>query len=105
VQRQGLMQDRRQSLGRQEAPGLGGTSAAHGAALAAVLVSSVLIAVVPNFSKLAYQAGASVPLVIVGRFLVTVLLLSLLLISQRRSLLTSMRVLRLCLIGGSTSRS
>jgi drug/metabolite transporter (DMT)-like permease len=65
-----------------------------------VLLSSVLIAVVPNFSKLAYQSGASVPAVIAGRFLVTTLLLSLLLVLQRRSLLTSMRVLRLCLIGG-----
>ena len=83
----------------QEAP-VGGTTAARAAALVAVLVSSVLIAVVPNFSKLAYEAGASVPLVIAGRFLITVLLLSLLLVSQRRSLLTSMRVLRLCLIGG-----
>jgi drug/metabolite transporter (DMT)-like permease len=87
-------------LGRQEAPGLGGASAARAVALVAVLVSSVLIAVFPNFSKLAYQAGASVPLVIVGRFFVTVLLLSLVLAYRRCSLLTSMRVLRLCLIGG-----
>ena len=87
-------------MGSQETPVLGGTATARAAALVAVLVSSILIAVVPNFSKLAYQAGASVPLVIVGRFLVTVLLLSLLLASRRRSLLTSVRVLRLCLIGG-----
>ena len=55
------------------------SSTARAAALAGVLVSSVLVAVVPNFSKLAYQSGASVPLVIVVSFLVTVLLLSLLL--------------------------
>ena len=65
-----------------------------------VLVSSFLVAVVPNFSKLAYQSGASVPLVIAGRFVITVLLLGVMLAVQRRSLFTSMRVLRLCLIGG-----
>jgi drug/metabolite transporter (DMT)-like permease len=65
-----------------------------------VLVSSFLVAVVPNFSKLAYQSGASVPLVIAGRFVVTVLLLGVMLVSQRRSIFTSMRVLRFCLVGG-----
>lgn len=87
-------------MGRQEKPGLGGTATFQAAAIAMVLASSILIAVVPNFSKLAYESGASVPLVIAGRFFVTVLLLSLVLMSQRRSFLTSMRVLRLCLIGG-----
>jgi len=65
-----------------------------------VLVSSLLVSVAPNFSKLAYQSGASVPLVMAGRFLVTVLLLGAVLPWQRRSLLTSGRVLRLCLLGG-----
>jgi len=87
-------------MGSQDTPVLGETTTARAAALAGVLVSSILVAVVPNFSKLAYQSGASVPLVIAGRFLVTVLLLSLLLVSQRRSLLTSRRVLRLCFLGG-----
>src|SRR5262245_22683228 len=68
--------------------------------MATVLASSFLVAVVPNFSKLAYQSGASVPLVIAGRFVITVLLLGLTLVVQRRSIFTSTRVLRLCLIGG-----
>jgi drug/metabolite transporter (DMT)-like permease len=65
-----------------------------------VIASSALIAIVPNFSKLAYESGASVPLVIAGRFLVTVLLLVALLIVQGRSFVASARVLRLCLLGG-----
>jgi drug/metabolite transporter (DMT)-like permease len=65
-----------------------------------VLVSSFLVSIGPNFSKLAYQSGASVPLVIAGRFLVTVLLLGVLLLCRRRRIFTSPRVLRLCLIGG-----
>jgi drug/metabolite transporter (DMT)-like permease len=65
-----------------------------------VLVSSLLVGVVPNFSKLAYQSGASVPLVIASRSVVTVLLMGAALVVRRRSLVTSSRVLRLCLIGG-----
>src|SRR5262245_19978513 len=65
-----------------------------------VLVSSLLVSIAPNFSKLAYQSGASVPLVVAGRFLVTVLLLGVMLLWQRRSFVTSGRVLRLCLLGG-----
>jgi len=69
-------------------------------AIATVLVSSFLVSIGPNFSKLAYQSGASMPLVIAGRFLVTVLLLGGLLLWQRRSMLASPRVMRLCLLGG-----
>ncbi|WP_119273820.1 EamA family transporter [Taklimakanibacter deserti] len=65
-----------------------------------VLVSSIFIAAVPNFSKIAYEAGASVPFVLVCRFFVTVILLAILLVAGRHRILTSTRVLRLCLIGG-----
>jgi drug/metabolite transporter (DMT)-like permease len=91
------------SVGKESLGGqleLGGIKAFQAGAIAMVLASSFLVAVVPNFSKLAYQSGASVPLVIIGRFVVTVLLLGAMLIVQRRSLFTSMRVLGLCLIGG-----
>jgi drug/metabolite transporter (DMT)-like permease len=63
-----------------------------------VLLSSLLVGVVPNFSKLAYRAGASVPLVIASRSVVTMLLMGTALVVHRRSLLVSFRVLRLCLI-------
>ena len=78
----------------------GGITTLQAGAMAMVLVSSFLVAVVPNFSKLAYQSGASVPLVISGRFVVIVLLLGVMLVSQRHSFFASMRVLRLCAIGG-----
>lgn len=81
-------------------PGGGGIAVVQAGAIAMVLVSSLLVSVAPNFSKLAYQSGASVPLVIAGRFLVTVLLLGVVLLWQRRSFVTSGRVLRLCLLGG-----
>jgi len=80
--------------------GRGGVQTLQAGAIAMVLVSSFLVSIGPNFSKLAYQSGASVPLVIAGRFAVTVLLLGALLIGQRRSILASNRVLRLCLLGG-----
>ncbi len=69
-------------------------------AIGMVLVSAIAIAAMPSFAKLAYQSGASVPLVLVIRFLITVLWLSLLLVIMRRGIVTSTRVLRLCLIGG-----
>ena len=81
-------------------PGQGGITAVQAGAIVMVLVSSFLVSIGPNFSKLAYQSGASMPLVMAGRFLVTVLLLGTLLLCQRRSILASPRVLRLCLIGG-----
>jgi drug/metabolite transporter (DMT)-like permease len=78
----------------------GGIAVVQAGAIAMVLVSSLLVSVAPNFSKLAYQSGASVPLVMAGRFLVTVLLLGVVLLWQRRSFVTPGRVLRLCLVGG-----
>lgn len=65
-----------------------------------VLVSAVLIAAVPSFGKLAYESGASVPLVVAVRFLVTVLWLSVFLARARRGISTSARVFRLSLVGG-----
>jgi drug/metabolite transporter (DMT)-like permease len=85
-------------LHRQREPG--GTTTLQAGAIAMVLVSSFLVAIVPNFSKLAYQSGASVPLVIAGRYAIMALLLGLMLAYRRRSVFTSRRVLRLCLIGG-----
>jgi drug/metabolite transporter (DMT)-like permease len=70
------------------------------AAIGVVLASSIFVAIVPNFSKLAYESGASVPLVIAARFVVTILLLGLLMLARRHGFRTSRRVLRLCLIGG-----
>ena len=84
-------------------PGPGGITAIRAGAIAMVLASSLLVSVAPNFSKLAYQSGASVPLVMAGRFLVTVFLLGVVLLWQRRSFFTSGRVLRLCLLGGVTN--
>jgi drug/metabolite transporter (DMT)-like permease len=81
-------------------PGQGGITAVQAGAIIMVLVSSFLVSIGPNFSKLAYQSGASMPLVVAGRFLVTVLLLGGLLLGQRRRILASPRVLRLCLLGG-----
>jgi len=83
-----------------EQAGRGGITAVQAGAIATVLVSSLLVSVAPNFSKLAYQSGASVPLVMAGRFLVTVFLLGVVLLWQRRRFATSGRVLRLCLVGG-----
>lgn len=80
--------------------GRGGITAVQAGAIATVLVSSLLVSVAPNFSKLAYQSGASVPTVMTGRFLVTVFLLGGALLWQRRRFATSGRVLRLCLVGG-----
>ena len=80
--------------------GRGGVTTLQAGAIAMVLVSSVLVSIGPNFSKLAYQSGASVPLVVAGRFLVTVLLLGALLMGRRRRIVASGRVLRLCLLGG-----
>ena len=72
-------------------------------AIAVVLASSIFVAIVPNFSKLAYESGASVPLVIAARFVVTILLLGLLMLAGRQSFRASKRVLRLCLIGGGAA--
>lgn len=72
-------------------------------AIAMVLISSIFIACVPSFSKLAYEAGASVPFVLACRFLVTVLLLAAMLVAGRYTFRASGRVLRLCLIGGAAT--
>ncbi len=65
-----------------------------------VLASTVLVAAVPNFAKLAYDSGASVLLVVLGRFLVGTLLLGSALFALRRDFATSNRVIRLCVLGG-----
>src|SRR4029079_6433944 len=77
-----------------------GKGASQAVAIAMVLLSSVLIAAVPNFSKLASQSGASVPFVLACRFLVTAVLLAVMLAVRRQCFLTSTRVLHLCLLGG-----
>jgi drug/metabolite transporter (DMT)-like permease len=87
-------------LSDQEQLGQNLTAKHQAAAIAVVLASSIFVAVVPNFSKLAYESGASVPLVIAARFVVTILLLGLLMLARRHSFHASRRVLRLCLIGG-----
>jgi drug/metabolite transporter (DMT)-like permease len=69
-------------------------------AIALILCSSVVIAAVPNFAKLAYESGASIPLVLLGRATVSVLLLGAALLVLRRSFAASARVLRLCAFGG-----
>lgn len=72
-------------------------------AIVMVLVSSLLIAAVPNFSKLAYESGASLPLVIACRFLVTVAMLAVYLSVSRQSFVAPKRVLRLCILSGIAS--
>ena len=73
------------------------------AAIGMILLSSILIAAVPNFAKLAYDSGASILFVMLGRSLVSVLLLGAALIVLRRSFIASARVLRLCALGGVAS--
>jgi drug/metabolite transporter (DMT)-like permease len=76
------------------------TRAKQAGAIGLILSSSVVIAAVPNFAKLAYESGASIPLVLVGRAAVSVLLLGTTLLVLRRSFAASARVLRLCAFGG-----
>jgi drug/metabolite transporter (DMT)-like permease len=73
------------------------------AALGMILASSVLIAAVPNFDKLAYDSGASILLVMLGRSVVSVLLLGVALLALRRSFAINRRVLRLCMMGGAAA--
>jgi drug/metabolite transporter (DMT)-like permease len=73
------------------------------AAVGMIFASSILIAAVPNFAKLAYDSGASILLVMLGRSVVSVLLLGAALLALRRSLAASARVLWLCLLGGTAS--
>jgi drug/metabolite transporter (DMT)-like permease len=73
------------------------------AAVGMILASSILIAAVPNFAKLAYDSGASILLVMLGRSIVSVVLLGAALLALRRSFAASTRVLRLCLFGGAAS--
>jgi drug/metabolite transporter (DMT)-like permease len=73
------------------------------AAVGTILASSVLIAAVPNFAKLAYDSGASILLVMLGRSVVSVTLLGAALLMLRRSFAVSPRVLRLCVVGGAAA--
>ena len=66
------------------------------------LGSALLIAAVPNFAKLAYDSGASVLFVLIGRFLISALLLGAAL-QFRGSFPISRRALRLCALGGLTT--
>lgn len=68
-----------------------------------IVASTLLIAAVPNFAKLAYGSGASILMVLLGRWAVSVLLLGAALIVLRRRFRASPRVLRLCLLGGVAS--
>lgn len=73
------------------------------AAVGMILASSLLIAAVPNFAKLAYDSGASILLVMLGRSLVSVLLLGAALLMLRRTFAARARVLWLCALGGGAS--
>jgi drug/metabolite transporter (DMT)-like permease len=89
--------------GATESPAV--SSAQQVVAIGMTLGSSLLVAAVPNFTKLAYDSGASVFLVIVGRSLIAVLLLGGALLVLRRSFAASRRVFRLCAVGGLASAS
>src|SRR5262249_50398212 len=56
-----------------------------------------------NFAKLAYDSGASILLVMLGRSVVAVILLGAVLLALRRSFAVSSRVVRLCAWGGAAS--
>src|SRR4029434_5575802 len=75
------------------------------AAIGMALGSSLLVAAVPSFAKLAYDSGASVFMVVVRRSLIAVVLLGGTLLVLRRSFAASSRVLRLCAVGGLASAS
>lgn len=68
-----------------------------------ILASSIFIAAVPNCAKLAYDSGASILMVMLGRSVVAVLLLGAALLVLRRSFATNARVLRLCVLGGGAA--
>jgi drug/metabolite transporter (DMT)-like permease len=70
------------------------------AAIGMTLVSSAMIATVPIFAKLAYNSGASILVVVLGRTAVSTVLLAFALIVLRQSFRASNRVLLLCVIGG-----
>jgi drug/metabolite transporter (DMT)-like permease len=72
-------------------------------AVGMILASSILIAAVPNLAKLAYESGASILMVLLGRSLVSVLLLGIALLVLGRRFAASARVLRLCVLGGAAS--
>lgn len=65
--------------------------------------SSVMIAAVPIFAKLAYNSGASILVVVLGRTAIAAVLLGLALIVLRQSFRASNRALRLCVVGGLAS--
>jgi len=89
-------------MGRTDAQGTA-TRTQQIAAIGMILSSSILIAAVPNFAKLAYQSGASILFVMLGRSLVSVLLLGAALLVLRRSFTVNGRVLRLCTLGGAAA--
>ena len=71
--------------------------------MAIIFASSVFIAATPVFAKLAYNAGASILVVVLGRTAISTALLGLALVALRRDLKVSGRVLRLCVVGGIAS--
>lgn len=73
------------------------------AAVGMILASSILIAAVPNFAKLAYHAGASIPAFLLGRWVVSVLLLGAALVALRQGFGASPRVLLRCALGGGAA--
>lgn len=79
------------------------TRAQQAVAITMILASSILIAAVPNFAKLAYDSGASILMVMLGRSVVSVLLLGIALLVLRRSFAVNTRVLHLCAWGGAAS--
>jgi drug/metabolite transporter (DMT)-like permease len=73
------------------------------AAVGLILASCILIAAVPNFAKLAYVGGASIPGFLIGRWAVSVLLLGAALIALRRRFGASRKVLLRCAVGGGAA--
>jgi drug/metabolite transporter (DMT)-like permease len=73
------------------------------AAVGLILASCVLIAAVPNFAKLAYDGGASIPAFLIGRWAVSVLLLGAALLTLRRRFGASRKVLLRCVLGGGAA--
>jgi drug/metabolite transporter (DMT)-like permease len=73
------------------------------AAIGMTLASSAMIATVPIFAKLAYNSGASILVVVLGRTAIAAVLLAFVLIVLRQSFKASNRTLVLCVIGGIAS--
>jgi drug/metabolite transporter (DMT)-like permease len=75
-------------------------STQHIAGIGMVLASTVLLAAMPSLAKLALDSGASVLFVMLGRFLVSVLLLAFALLAFKRGFIPSGRVILLCVVAG-----